>query len=256
LRVAEEIPEQSKGRMVRLGFLLVDGDVTNPYARADKLEEIDALYAAMKPITFTPQEDRWRGLEKTRQRLTEGGDLKIVMLGDSIIGDTYSSHFWLTWQRMYPKCKIAVQLSVRGSTGCRWYKEENRVEPYVLQHNPDLLIIGGISQSDDTEAIREVIRQVRAKRETDVLLLTKVFGATQDRHISQWTFDPPPDDYRVRLKALAEEEKCGFFDMTGIWWKYILDSGKCYGWYMRDYVHANDRGFQTIGRMLEINFRP
>ena len=256
LRVAEAIPEQSKGRTVRLGFLLVDGDVTDPYARADKLEQIDALYASMKPIAFEPLPDRWKNLERTRQRLTDGGDLKIVMLGDSIIGDTYSSHYWLTWQRMYPKCKITAQLSNRGSTGCKWYKDENRVEPYVLQHSPDLLIIGGISQGDDTEAIREVIRQVRAKRETDILLLTQVFGAVGDRHISQWTFDPAPDTYRARLKTLADEEQCGYFDMTGIWWQYILDSGCCYGWFMRDYVHANERGFQTIGRMLEINFRP
>ncbi|MCL2105383.1 MAG: SGNH/GDSL hydrolase family protein [Kiritimatiellaeota bacterium] len=256
LRVAEAIPEQSKGRMVRLGFLLVDGDVVNPYARADKLEQIDALYASMKPIEFTPQEDRWRGLGKTRQRLNDGGDLKIVMLGDSIIGDTHSSHFWLTWQRMYPTCKITAQLSNRGSTGCKWYKEENRVEPYVLQYNPDLLIIGGISQGDDTEAIREVIHQVRAKSETDILLLTQVFGAVGDRHISKWTYDPEPDTYRARLRQVAEEEKCGYFDMTGIWWKYIQDSGRCYGWFMRDYVHANERGFQTIGRMLETNFKP
>ena len=256
LRVAEAIPEQSKGRTVRLGFLLVDGDVQDPCARADKLEQIDALYASMKPLAFTPQPDRWKNLGRTRQRLTDGGDLKIVMLGDSIIGDTYSSHYWLTWQRMYPKCKITTQLSNRGSTGCRWYKNDNQVEPYVLRHNPDLLIIGGISQSDDTESIREVIRQVRAKQDPDILLLTQVFGATRDKHISQWTFDPAPDTYRARLKQLAEEEHCGYFDMTGIWWQYILDSGKCYGWFMRDAVHANERGFQTIGRMLEINFRP
>ena len=256
LRVAEAIPEQSKGRMVRLGFLLVDGDVPDPYARADKLEQIDALYAAMKPHTFAPLPDRWKNLDRTRQRLNDGGDLKIVMLGDSIIGDTYSSHYWLTWQRMYPKCKITTQLSNRGSTGCWWYKNDNQVEPYVLKHNPDLLIIGGISQSDDTESIREVIRQVRAKQDPDILLLTQVFGASRDKHISQWTFDPAPDTYRAKLRQLAEEEKCGFFDMTGIWWQYILDSGMCYGWFMRDYVHANERGFQSIGRMLEINYRP
>ena len=256
VRVAEAIPAQSKGRTVRLCHLLVDDEMQNPYTRADKLEQIDALYAAMKPVSFTPKADRWKNLERTRQRLTDGGDLKIVMLGDSIIGDTYSSHYWLTWQRMYPKSKITTQLSNRGSTGCWWYKNDNQVEPYVLRHNPDLLIIGGISQSDDTESIREVIRQVRAKQDPDILLLTQTFGAARDKHISQWTFDPAPDTYRARLQKLAEEEKCGFFDMTGIWWQYIQDSGMCYGWFMRDYVHANDRGFQTIGRMLEVNFQP
>ena len=31
----------------------------------------------------------------------------------------------------------------------------------VLDHQPDLVIIGGISQSDDIDSIREVIRQIR-----------------------------------------------------------------------------------------------
>ena len=49
-----------------------------------------------------------------------------------------------------------------GSTGCWWYKLENRVQDYVIKYKPDLLMIGGISQSDDVESIREVIHQVHA----------------------------------------------------------------------------------------------
>ena len=50
--------------------------------------------------------------------------------------------------------------------------------------------------------------------------------------------------------------RCAFFDMTGPWWTYIQESGKTYGWFMGDAVHANARGCQIIGRLLEIWFKP
>ena len=258
LRVAEKIPENSKGRVVRLGWFLVDGDVQDPCARPDDLARCDAIYATMDKLTYTPPPapGRWRNLDRTIQRLREGGTLKIVMLGDSIVNDTSSSRFELMLQRLYPKCKIEKQTSVRGSTGCWWYKNDNQVEPYVLKYNPDLLMIGGISQRDDIDSIREVIHQVRAKQNPEILLMTPAFGAVQDKHIKEWTFEPAPGTYREQLRKLAEEEKCGFIDMTGPWWQYVQQSGKCYSWFQRDVVHANDRGFQILGRILETYFTP
>jgi len=255
IRPAAKIPEGSTGRMVRLAGFLVDGSVKSPYEAADDLTRIDKIYASMKPYKVTPPADRFTNLDRTMKRLKDGGEMQIVMLGDSIIGDTSGSRFWLLLERMYPKCKIKMQVSVRGSTGCWWYKNDNQVEPYVLKYNPDLLVIGGISQRDDIESIRAVIRQVRAKKDIDVLLLAPVFGATPDRHLKEWTFDPAPGSYRANLKQLAQEEKCGFFDLTAEWKKYINESGYCPGWFMRDRVHANDRGYQTIGRLLEIYFK-
>jgi lysophospholipase L1-like esterase len=258
LRVAAAIPEGSKGRRAQIGWLLVDGEVEDPFARPEPLARIDAIYAAMDPVDYTPLPDRWRNLDKTMRRLREGGPLRIVMLGDSIIGDTSSSRFELLLGRLYPKAKIEKIVSTRGSTGCWWYKLENRVEEYVLRHNPDLLVIGGISQREDVDSIRQIIGQVRAKQAPEILLLTPAFGAVSDRHIKEWTFDVPAegDSYRTRLRRLALEEKCGFLDMTGPWWRYVERSGKDYGWFQRDRVHANERGFQILGRILESFFRP
>ena len=70
------------------------------------------------------------------QRLREGGNLKIVLLGDSIMNQTCHSGFGLLLQRLYPQVKIESVASVRGSTGCWWYKEENRVEEYVSSTAP------------------------------------------------------------------------------------------------------------------------
>ena len=39
--------------------------------------------------------------------------------------------------------------SVRGSTGCWYYKTPERIQTFVLDFEPHLVIIGGISQRGD-----------------------------------------------------------------------------------------------------------
>jgi hypothetical protein len=86
-----------------------------------------------------------------------------------------------------------------------------------------------------------------------MLLLTPVFGSMRDAHIKTFTreIDTTTDNFCHGMMRVAAEEKCAFFDMTGPWWEYIEKSGKTYGWFMGDAVHANQRGCQIIGRLLE-----
>lgn len=259
LRVAERTPAGSTGRTARIGYFLVNGTVADRYQGLSPLERIDAVYRAMEPLQYTPPADRWQFIPKTMQRLRDGGTLRIVMLGDSIVNDTGSSQYELLLERMYPQCKVVKIRSVRGSTGCWWYKEEGRVDEWVLKHEPDLLMIGGISQRDDTESIRAVIQQVRAARpQVEVMLMSPVFGSYDPRADQQWAYDADPqgDSYRSRLMRLAAEEKVEFVNMTGPWGEYIRRSDKTRGWFMRDPVHANERGFQILGRILEKYFAP
>ncbi|MCS7305240.1 MAG: SGNH/GDSL hydrolase family protein [Thermoguttaceae bacterium] len=262
LRVAAQTPAGSQGRTARIGYFLLDGrpEVEDPYRGLSTLQRIDAIYRAMEPVRYTPPVDRWKYIPQTIRKLQQGPELRIVMLGDSIVNDTASSQYELLLGRLWPNCKITKIVSVRGSTGCWWYKEENRVDSYVLQHKPDLVMIGGISQRDDVESIREVIRQVRTKSpDTEFMLITPVFGAQMDPKTGRnWTpqFDPAGQDYRARLYRLAQEEKAEFLDMTAPWGEYIRSSDKCRGWFMRDPVHANHRGAQILGRILELYFSP
>ena len=164
----------------------------------------------------------------------------------------------LLLMRMYPKCKVTKINSVRGSTGCWWYKQDNRVQDYVLRRKPDLLMIGGISHRNDTEAIREVIRQVRKTMQPEFVLMTGPFGRydpVADKNFRS-TPDPEGKTYRSRLMRLAKEEKAEFIDMQGIWGTYIRKCGKPRLWFMRDVVHANERGSQILGRILERSFAP
>ena len=241
----------------RLGGFLLNGTVADAFAGMSTLQQIDAIYAAMDPIVYHPAKGRFANIPKTMAKLRDGGELRMVLLGDSIMGNTTSSAFELLMMRDYPKCKIVKIASLRSSTGCKYYKEENRVQDYVLKHSPDLLVIGGISNGGDAEAVRSVIKQVRAQKpDTEVLLLTPVFGAMRDEHLRTFTreIDTTTSNFRFNMQKVAAEEKCAFFDMTSPWWTYIQDSGKTYGWFMGDAVHGNARGCQIIGRLLEIWF--
>jgi hypothetical protein len=253
-------PEDGR-KETRLAFFLVNGKAVydDPYRGLTPLQRLDAVYSTMDPVAFQPAPDRWEHLPKTMARLRNGPELTIVMLGDSIVNDTANSQYQHLLMRRYPKCQVSVVRSVRGSTGCWWYKEDNRVQQYVLDHRPQLLMIGGISQRNDTDSIRETIHQVRAADPSiEILLMTGAFGWTDPRQDPKWTYDVPDegDSYRTRLRALARAENCEFLDMTGPWGRYIRQARHAMGSFKRDAVHANERGKQILGRILDAYFAP
>ncbi len=243
--------------VARIGGILLNGTVKDTFEGMTPLEKIDAIYATMTPVVYDPPVGRFANIPVTLRKLQGGGDLRMVLLGDSIMGNTSGSMFELLMMRNAPKCNVIKIPSLRSGTGCRYYQEENRVQSYVLDLQPDLLVIGGISNGD-AESVRSVIRQVRAKMPNmEVLLLTPVFGAYKDDQIKAFTYeiDTTTDNYRFNMQKVAAEEKCAFFDMTGPLWKYVRNSGMTPGWFMADNTHANSRGSQIIGRLLEAWFK-
>lgn len=248
---------------VTLGGGLCRGESTEVGASGKKdpvLERIDFIYSEMAPLNWMPPADRWRNLERTRKLLQEGGTARVVMLGDSIVNDTSRSAWEKLVERLYPGVTIEKITSVRGSTGCWYYKDPEQLWEYVLRHKPDLLMIGGISHRDDIESIREVIRRVRKALEPDpeILLMTPCFGHKDPRYDPEWTYEIPNDEksFRARLRRLAEEEQTGFIDMTGPWGQYLRTCGEDIHWFKRDIVHANARGEAILGRILEKFFAP
>ena len=219
------------------------------------LEEIDRIYASMPPVSYVAPADHLRWLPQTARVLRQGGTLRVVMLGDSIINDTSRSSWELLVERDYPKVHIVKITSVRGSTGCQWYKEAGRVQRFVLDQAPDLLIIGGISQGETVDSIRDVIQQIRTRSKADILLMTGPFGGVDPRQRTSWeTTRAKP--YGTELRKLAEQSKAGFLDLQAVWGKYVADSGQEVKWFMRDVVHANAQGEQILGRILERFFSP
>lgn len=216
------------------------------------LKQIREIHQSVPPIKFTPKPNRLSQLKQTRNKIVTGGKLRVVMLGDSIVNDTSRSQWHLLLQEKYPSCEITKITSVRGSTGCWWYQDNQRVQVYVTDQNPDLVIIGGISHRNDIDAIQNVIKQIRKQSDAEILLMTGTFGRIDPKNDQQWQYaiDQTKTPYRYQLQQLAQQQNCGFLDIRADWGKSILSSGKDVKWFQRDPVHANAKGEQILGRIL------
>jgi hypothetical protein len=238
-----------------VGVVADDGIIIKKNERT--LEQIDKIYSQIPPVRYNPPANRWKNLPFTKKLLSGGGTFRVVMLGDSIVNDTSRSCWNLLVEKRYPKCKIEKTTSVRGSTGCWWYKEPGRVKKFVLDQKPALVIIGGISNRDDIDSIRDVIHQIKAESDTDILLMTGAFGSVDPRDDKQWQKISDPNhfsEYRKGLELLARETGAAFLDMEAAWANYIRESGKELDWFKRDPIHANERGEQILGHILESYF--
>jgi len=207
---------------------------------------------------FTPPKQDWRHLSRTRRILTEGGDLHLLAMGDSIVNDTMRSGWVARLREAYPKANIRATVYVRGGGGCQHYKEEGRLTKYVIPHKPDLVLIGGISQRD-IESIREVIHQLRAGLpEVEILLATGTFGTADPRVPDELAKAPHSGTgaYGAALRKLADKERCAFLNMTTPWAEYIRSASVHPHRFHRDPVHANEYGEQILSKILMAFFRP
>ena len=71
------------------------------------LGQIDQTYVGMPPVRYTPPAGRWQHLPRTAAVLNKGeGELRVVLLGDSIVNDTSRSGWDLLIRRKYPRVKV------------------------------------------------------------------------------------------------------------------------------------------------------
>jgi lysophospholipase L1-like esterase len=222
------------------------------------LKQIQQIQAEMPDGQFHVSPTDWKRLVRTRRILTEGGDLRLLALGDSIVNDTMRSGWVAKLQEAYPKARIEARVFVRGGGGCQHYREEGRVENYILPWKPDLVYIGGISQKD-VASIGEVIRQLRAGLpEVEILLATGTFGTADPRDPEALATAPHSGTgaYGEALRSLAAEHRCAYLDMTGPWAEYIRSSKRHPHVFYRDVVHANEFGEQILAKIMMAYFGP
>ena len=255
-------------RKARIRLQANAGPLSLKNLRVEKITNEEAaawgagLAAQCPVVQFEPAADRWQFLPKTMQRLASGGPLRIVMLGDSICNDTSNSLYETLLARAYPKANIEIVTSVRGGTGCQYFKDEGRVKPFVLDYEPDLVMIAGISHGYDVEAIRSVIRQIRQGSNCEILVMS---GAIAPREVYEpASFRSTPaavaledmEQFSARLRRTCREERAEFFDIRKAWEDYMLRSYKPYDHFARDSIHGNSRGKQVIARILGRYFEP
>lgn len=221
------------------------------------LQQIAKIQAAMPPGRFTAPTNDWKYLPRTHRILTQGGRLRLIAFGDSIVNDTMRSGWVAKLQEAYPKAEIRASVYVRGGGGCQHYREENRVARFIVPEKPDLVFIGGISQRS-IDDIREVIHTLRAALpKLEILLATGAFGTADPRDAEALAKarHSGTGQYGKDLKALADEQKCAYLDMTTPWAEYIRSTGKHPHVFYRDRVHANPQGEQILSKILMEFFR-
>lgn len=216
------------------------------------LAQIARIRAEMPEGRFTPPPHDWAHLRRTRRVLAEGGDLRILAVGDSIVADTMRSGWVADLREAYPRARIEARAYVRGGGGCQHDKEEGRVKKVIAPLKPDLVLLGGISQRD-IAGIREVIRQLReALPEVEILLFTGTFGTADPRVPEELEKAPHSGtgEYGRALRKLATEERCAFLDMTTPWAEYLRSAEVHPHRFYRDAVHANEYGEQVLSKIL------
>lgn len=226
----------------------------------DAAEWCDLTYRALPPLSYSAPADRQNLIPKTVKAMKSGKPWRIVMLGDSIINDTFNSNFQALLMRQYPNAAMKFICSVRGSTGCWYYQQPEQFKSYVSDQKPDLLIIGGVSHRNDLAAIRKVITLARQGIGCEILLLSGPLGEDWRKHDTQHPGDAiaaqswTPDPFIEQQRQLAMDMQVEFLDMATPWNLYLGGSRKPYGWFFRDPVHGNDRGKQIVGRIMEAYF--
>jgi hypothetical protein len=249
--------------------------ITVKNVRIETISEQDAaswcdhLYATLPPLAAgSLPNNRLCFLPKTVAAMKTGKPWRVVMLGDSIVNDTFNSGFQALLKRLYPQSALHFICSVRGSTGCWFYHEPENFQEYVARHRPDLLIIGGISnffnrsESSFDEAlrhIREVAKRARNTLNCEVMLLTGPLGLAwreggdENQQVQAKPYEAPIAFWQAEAK-LAEELKIAFQDQASWWRTYLKKSSRLGLWFNRDSHHGNARGKQIVGRMLETFF--
>ncbi len=216
------------------------------------VRQIDAIQAEMPEGRFTPPPNDWKNLPRTSEALADGGKLHIVALGDSIINDIMRSGWIGKLAETYPAATVTADVYVRGGGGCQHYREENRIEKYLVPLAPDLVIIGGISQRG-VESIAEVIGQIRtALPDCEFLLVTGLFGTADPRSEEAMKAAPHSGTgaYGEELAKLAATHNAAYLDATTPWIEYIRSSRKHPHIFYRDIVHANEYGEQIAGKIF------
>lgn len=221
------------------------------------LAQIQQIQAQMIEGTFTPPVQDWIHLQRTRRILSEGGTLRLMAMGDSIVNDTMRSGWVARLQQAYPKASIEATVYVRGGGGCQHYRADGRIAGNVVPRNPNLVFIGGISQRS-VEDIREVVHQLRAALpEVEILLATGAFGTADPRDsesLAQATHSGT-GTYGRKLKELASTESCAYLDMTTPWAEYVRSAKVHPHRFYRDAVHANEFGEQILSNILMAFFQ-
>lgn len=218
----------------------------------------DRLNETLPPLTVKPERGAFRFLPRTKEKLLKGEPLRIVMLGDSMMNDTYLGGFPALMRRSFPGTQCII--SVRSSTGCTYYSVPEHFEAYVKAFKPDLLLIGGISHfcwqkqygktEDCMDRLLKLCADNRGEFESVVVTPPVSFEWRKSPDDTAFKGDELPNFKRDYMFRLGEKHGIAVWECTMGPGKAWAESRKPLNWFKRDGVHLNDNGKHLVARML------
>ncbi len=213
------------------------------------------------PVQLSAPVDPNRQLPRTMAKLAAGEQLRVVVLGDSIVNDTFRMRGpgWGAIGKHYDS-RITVIKSVSSDAGAWWYKEENRIQARVLDHKPDLVMIGGVSNHDDIESMESVVNQIRqASPRTEIVLMSAGANLGAVPRNPELRISKNAKTWRAALLQLAEKMGTGFIDFEGSYRHFVHTAHRTnpkidHMFFQRDKSHTNRRGELLLGAILSTFF--
>ncbi len=248
---------------IRLANGNYDSVTVSTASRADALNWSASLQARMPTLNYTPPADHLANLTRTQQKLSAKQDCKIVFLGDSIMNDASNSPIDVELEHRFGyngSAEVKVVTAVGGGTGVdkwnagsTWPSADLNLQAAVIDQQPDLVIIGGISNGTKYADFRSLIDKVRAGVQSefgynvDILIMTGAFGTGSDAV-----------GYASNLQSIATEKGTAFMDLRSVWRSYMGDANQAgLGWsyFYRDWsngsgTHANELGKELLGEAI------
>ena len=186
-----------------------------------------ADYTPARPAPWPVQARQTDLLKRTHAKLAAGESVKLVAFGDSITagGDATKPElvFWRRWadelQRRYPRARVTA---INGATGGdSTVQGLQRLQPKVLDENPDLVLIGfgmndhnkgGVSVPQFEQNLKQIITHIRSETGAEVVL----FSAFPPN--PRWKYGSHHmQDYAAATERVAREAACAYADVFNNW---------------------------------------
>ncbi len=218
--------------------------------RADALTLADRCCASLPPLTYVPPPNRWRNLPRTRRLLGQGGELTLMVIGDSVANDLAHSNFHLLMERLFPGTRIRFLNKVGSGARPKDYLKGSLLQDLLDRYEPDLVLFGGMStRAKDIPDLRRVAKRIRAGGKTEFLAFTDTMLVRRYWENFE-TARVPRLAYRRALAKAGAEDGFAVFDIGTAWEEYLQNCGKEIEFFRRDNHHANEYGKQIYGRLI------
>jgi lysophospholipase L1-like esterase len=192
--------------------------------------------------------------KKTVKRLKTGENIRLIAFGDSLtygwmVNKGYIEFLNELLENRFPGNKITIiNRGIPGNTASDGIK---RLHDDVLESSPDLVFIQfalndaytGDSPENYRDNICTIIRTIREKTESEILLLTSVplNNRKENEHINKY--------YRV-LSEISKSEDLPLVEVHKYWERKLTEGYDFFNLVQADMVHPTDDGYRLMAEAI------